>query len=88
MPQILSPNHSWPRHPHKEWNLVLDDARAAGWSLRLLSGHSWGKLLCSTGQGREAGVCELVIFTTGRNPEQAAKLAALKVARCPHIRQA
>lgn len=84
MSRILGPTEAWPRHPHKEWNRVLDFARALGWSLRLMSGHSWGKLQCNVGAGFGVPGCDIAIFSTGRNPEQAARLALLKVQRCRH----
>jgi hypothetical protein len=52
---------------HKEIRKALDEAEAAGLTVRPLSGHTWGWVMCSCGE-------HVKVFSTGRNPEHGAKL--------------
>ena len=52
---------------HKEIRKALDEAEAVGLTVRPLSGHTWGWVVRSCGE-------HVKVFSTGRNPEQGAKL--------------
>lgn len=75
--RTLGPREPWPDHPKPWWRETLALARQRGWTLQLVSGHTWGKIGCPGG-------CQIVIFSTGRQGESAAKTARRKVQRCLH----
>ena len=52
---------------HKEVRKAVDEARRAGFTVRELSGHTWGHIECSCG-------AHVKVFSTGRNPENGARL--------------
>jgi hypothetical protein len=51
---------------HKEVRKEVDEARRAGFRIRELSGHTWGRIECSCGK-------HVKVFSTGKNPENGAK---------------
>lgn len=59
---------------HKEVRHAIDEARRAGFQVRELSGHTWGRIECSCGQ-------HVKVFSTGRNPEHGAKLIRKFIAK-------
>jgi len=59
---------------HKEVRRAIEEARRAGFLVRELSGHTWGRIECSCGQ-------HVKVFSTGRNPEQGAKLIRKFIAK-------
>lgn len=74
---VLGPDGPWPRHPKAWWHETLDLARERGWSLRVVDGHSWGKIFCPRG-------CKIAVFSSGRGGETAARSARRKIERCVH----
>lgn len=71
------PGDHWPAHPKPWWRDVIDLAKDRGWRLRSTSGHAWGTLICPES-------CKVVVFSTGRGGESAAKTARLRIERCSH----
>lgn len=71
------PGDRWPVHPKAWWREVIELAKLRGWRLRTSDGHAWGTLLCPQS-------CRVLIFSTGRGGESAAKTARLKIERCAH----
>lgn len=75
------PNDAWPQHPKKHFRDALGYARAAGWHLREISGHSFSTVYCC----RDAGdCCFYPVFSTGRAGESAADTLSKKVDACTH----
>jgi hypothetical protein len=71
----------WPDHAKPWWTQALHEARGAGWQLRTFSGHTWGKVVCD----REATEPhQMLIFSTGRGGENAAKQLEKLIRRCHH----
>jgi hypothetical protein len=82
-PRWYTPNEPWPTHDKPWWADALSDARRAGWQLRTFSGHTWGKVVCD----RELpDAHQMLIFSTGRGGENAAKQLQKLIARCQHTR--
>jgi hypothetical protein len=52
---------------HKEVRKAVERARRAGFTVRELSGHTWGHIECSCGR-------HIQVFSTGKNPEHGARL--------------
>lgn len=73
----FGPTDPWPDHPKPWWRDTLAFARSNGWSLELTSGHGWGRLTCSGG-------CKILVFSTGRAGENAARRARRDIERCAH----
>ena len=68
-------------HDKPWWVDALRDARSAGWHLRTFSGHTWGKVVCD----RElSDAHQMLIFSTGRGGENAAKQLQKLIDRCHH----
>jgi hypothetical protein len=78
-----TPDEPWPTHDKPWWADALRDARSAGWHLRIFSGHTWGKVVCD----RElSDAHQMLIFSTGRGGENAAKQLHKLIGRCHHAR--
>lgn len=74
-------DEAWPDHAKPWWAEALREARGAGWQLRTFSGHTWGKVVCD----REVpDAHEMLIFSTGRGGENAAKQLEKLIRRCHH----
>lgn len=78
-----APDEPWPEHDKQWWADSLREARAAGWHLRTFTGHTWGKVVCD----RDAPDAHaMLIFSTGRGGENAARQLQKLIARCEHHR--
>lgn len=76
-----TPDEAWPDHAKPWWSAALREARLAGWQLRTFSGHTWGKVVCD----REIpDAHQMLIFSTGRGGENAAKQLEILIRRCHH----
>ena len=75
------PQDEWPRHPKKHFRDALDYARAAGWHLREISGHSFSKVYCCRVPDE---CCSYLVFSSGRGGESAAGSLTNLVDRCTH----
>lgn len=75
------PDKVWPRHPKKHFRDALDHARAAGWHLREISGHSFSTVFCCRNPD---SCCTFVVFSTGRGGESAADTLIKLVGACTH----
>lgn len=76
-----APDEPWPEHDKPWWSAALREARVAGWQLRTFSGHTWGKVVCD----REVpDAHQMLIFSTGRGGENAAKQLEKLIRRCHH----
>lgn len=76
-----APEEAWPVHDKPWWADALRNARSAGWHLRVFSGHTWGKVVCD----RElSDAHQMLIFSSGRGGENAAKQLDKLVDRCHH----
>lgn len=71
----------WPRHDNKEWQKVIDRARALRWPKpHWTTSHPKLILECPEGSSR----CKITAFSTGHGTESAAKTALKRLERCPH----
>lgn len=74
------------RHPHKDVEKALREAEEAGWGVeaRGKRGHAWGRLNCPhTG----ADCCQLLIYSTPRNPYALVRIIRTHVTNCPHTHE-
>lgn len=74
------------RHPNKDVEKALLAAEDKGWSVeaRGKRGHAWGRLHCPyDGQDR----CQLLIWSTPKNPHAHARDIRTRVKNCPHIHE-
>lgn len=60
---------------NKEVRKAIKEAQAAGLTIRELTGHTWGWIIC------EADNEHIAIYSTGRNAEFGAKLLRRFIAR-------
>ncbi|MFE3791309.1 hypothetical protein [Streptomyces goshikiensis] len=81
MSRWYQPDEDWPKHSKPWWRETLELARSAGWRLKRLDGHSWGRIACNPDLDKP---CKILIFSTGANGESAARDARKTVARCDH----
>ena len=78
-----APDEPWPEHDKQWWAEALREARDAGWHLRTFAGHTWGKVVCD----RDApDAHQMLIFSTGRGGENAARQLQKLMLRCRHTR--
>jgi hypothetical protein len=78
-----TPDEPRPEHDKAWWAQALREARGGGWQLRTFSGHTWGKVVCD----REVSSAhQMLIFSTGRVGENAAKQLQKLIRRCHHTR--
>ena len=78
-----APDEPWPAHDKQWWAEALGEARDAGWHLRTFAGHTWGKVVCD----RDApDAHQMLIFSTGRGGENAARQLQKLILRCRHTR--
>jgi hypothetical protein len=82
-PRWYTPDDPWPVHDKPWWADALRDARRAGWQLRTFSGHTWGKVVCDR---ERSDAHQMLIFSTGRGGENAAKQLQKLIDRCQHTR--
>jgi hypothetical protein len=68
---------SIPRHPNKEVERALKEARGKGWKWR--KGGHWGIIACSYGHPE----CRISVYGTPRIPETAARRITDSLAHCP-----
>ncbi|MET8816818.1 hypothetical protein [Streptomyces rochei] len=85
MSRWYQPHEEWPKHSKPWWRETLEHARSAGWHLKRLEGHSWGRIVCDPDLEKP---CKILIFSTGTNGESAARDARKTVARCDHHAEA
>jgi hypothetical protein len=79
------PREQWPRHPSPWWRETLDHARAAGWRLKTIEGHSWGRIVCDPDAENP---CKILLFSTGKGAESVARDARKTIDRCGHLASA
>ncbi|WP_338906611.1 hypothetical protein [Streptomyces nigra] len=85
MSRWYQPHEEWPKHSKPWWRETLEHARLAGWHLKRLDGHSWGRIVCNPDLEKP---CKILIFSTGANGESAARGARKTIARCDHHAEA
>ena len=77
--KVYGPTDAWPNHPKPWFRDVYKLARGYGWSLKPNTAHQGSaRLHCPD------GLCEFLVFATGRSSEAAAKQARRLVERCSH----
>ena len=73
------------RHPKLEVEGALQEAEAAGWTVKdTVAGHRWGVMRCP--EQSRAG-CQESIWSTPKNPGNHAKRLRAAVRNCPHHRK-
>ncbi|MFG0315286.1 MAG: hypothetical protein ACF8LL_14015 [Phycisphaerales bacterium] len=72
---------SRPRHPKPEIEKAVQYAEQLGWTVRMASGHAWGRLYCPL-SSREG--CIISVWSTPRSPSNHARHIRNAVDRCPH----
>ncbi|MEV6422834.1 hypothetical protein [Streptomyces sp. NPDC051662] len=82
MSHWYQPHERWPRHPKSWWRETLDLARAAGWHLQTVDGHTWGRIVCDPDADKP---CKVLVFSSGVGGESAALTARKTVTRCDHL---
>lgn len=80
--QWYQPHQEWPRHPKPWWRDTLEHARSAGWHLKTIDGHSWGRIVCDPEADQP---CRIMVFSTGTAAESVARDACKTIDRCGHI---
>jgi hypothetical protein len=76
---LYSPDGQWPKHAKAYWNDVLDQARAAGWTLNYLgASHTFGYVKCPAGEHT------FKVDSTARDAETWAKNAVKSIRNCSH----
>jgi hypothetical protein len=78
------PGDAWPGHPKKHFRDALDYARAAGWHLREIKGHSFSRVYCCRDPEQ---CCMYLVFSSGRGGESAARQLVKDVDACRHTRR-
>jgi hypothetical protein len=73
-----APADAWPDHSKSWFNDLFKKARGHGWSLETHSNHGTYTLLCP------AGVCRLLVYSTGKGGESVAKNFGKRIERCIH----
>lgn len=70
-----------PRHPNGEIERVIQYAEELGWTVRMSSGHGWGRLYCPL-RSREG--CIVSVWSTPRSAGNHARQVRNAIDRCPH----
>jgi hypothetical protein len=74
-----------PRHPKPEVEAALQEAEAAGWTVKAtVAGHRWGVMRCP--EQSRAG-CQESIWSTPKNAGNHAKRLRAAVRKCSHHRK-
>lgn len=82
--KYLGAHEPWRRHPRPEAQRSMEEAAAAGWYFRELSGHAFGVLKCAA-MG-DPGACTVTVYTTSGpfDGSETAKVIRQKLRACPH----
>lgn len=77
------------RHPKKEVEGAVVYSELAGWTVEMLSGHAWGKILCPWNDCdcRCGTFCQISIWSTPKVPEHMAERIRKAVNGCIHRRK-
>ena len=78
----LSSSEQWPRHPDKNWRLLLTVAKENGWYLKKLTSHAFARIVCL--KDDFDGRCEIKIYSSGKSSESFARNSIRKIKRCEH----
>lgn len=69
------------RHPDKEIEAAIAHAEALGWTVKMASGHAWGRLYCAH---HDRDGCIVSVWSTPRSAGNHARAIVRAVERRPH----
>jgi len=78
----ISCDQSWPRHPDKNWRLVIEYARKNNWYFKKYTNHVFAKISCS--DNAKAPRCQVTLYSSARGTESFSKIAHKMITRCNH----
>ena len=77
------------RHPNKEIEAAVPYAETHGWTVLLLKGHAWGKIMCpwNDAECRCGTFCQKSIWSTPKTPENMAAQLRRAVDGCVRLQR-